>query len=248
MIWTTAARRCARISGLVGLAVVLAAWVLAPGPSVSAQQTPAIASTLVATQEMANLTTGERWVVRSEHPLNVQHSHAGGFVYAMSGSSVLKMDGEETTLQESPGSQGRWVPEGTPHTHTGDGNTKLWTFSLELVLDPQAGQPAFVSKELVGYTEGPHLARIVADEYPVGATTPLHRHYGPEVVFVREGNYELNYAGTPQGYNPGQGYMVEPLTPHRLRNAGQTTSRLFGLSLVPLGRAPNEALAPDALR
>ena len=248
MQWNTrhVARGCARIGGLLGLAAALGGWVLAAGPSASAQQAPpAINSMLVATQEMLTLVTGERWVVRNEHATNTQHSHAGGFAYVMNGSSALKMDGEEYQLQQG---QAMWVPEGTPHTHTGDGNTKLWTFSLELVLDPQAGQPAFVSKELVGYTDGPHLARIVSDEYPVGATTPPHRHYGPEVVFVREGTYELNYAGSPQTYNPNQGYMVEPLTPHRLRNAGQTTARLFGLSLVPIDRAPSEGLPPDTLR
>jgi quercetin dioxygenase-like cupin family protein len=239
------ARGRARIAALVGLAVALGTWVLAAGPSVSAQPAPAIASSLVATQEMFGLTTGARWVVRNEHATNAQHSHAGGFVFVMNGSSTLKMDGEEVPLQQA---QAIWVPESTPHTHTGDGNTKLWTFSLELVLDPQSGQPSFVSKELVGYAEGPHLARLVSDEYPVGAGTPPHRHYGPEVVFVREGTYELNYAGSPQTYNPNQGYMVEPLTPHRLRNAGQATARLFGLSLVPIDRAPSEALPADALR
>ena len=242
---SNAARARVRIGGLLGLAAALGAWVLTAGPSASAQQAPAIASSLVATHEMLQLPVGGRWIVRNDHPLDAEHSHGGGFLYVMSGSSTLKIDGEEIRLQER---QGIWVPEGTRHTHTGDGNTRLWTFSLEMVLDSQAGQPAFVSKELVGYAEGPHLARLVSDEYPVGATTPPHRHYGPEVVYVREGTYELNYAGTPQSYNPGNGYMVEPLTPHRLRNAGQATARLFGLSLVPLDRAPVEPLPPDTLR
>jgi quercetin dioxygenase-like cupin family protein len=245
MKWDKTARGFVRIGGLMGLAAALGAWVLAAGPGAAAQQTPAIASTLVATHEMDHLPAGGRWVVRNDHALNAQHSHAGGFVYVMSGSSTLKMDGEDFNLQQS---QAMWVPEGTPHTHTGDGNTKVWTFSLEMVLDQATGQPTFVSKELVGYAEGPHLARIVSDEYPVGATTAPHRHFGPEVVFVREGSYELNYAGTPQNYNPGNGYMVEPLTPHRLRNAGQSVARLFGLSLVPLGRAALEPLPADALR
>ena len=245
MNWHNAARTSARIGSLLGLAAALAAWVLGAGPSASAQQTPAINSTLISTHEMDHLPSGGRWVVRNDHQLNAEHSHAGGFMFVMSGSTGLKMDGEETRLGER---QGIWIPEGTNHTHTGDGNTKLWTFSLEMVLDPTTGQPSFVSKELVGYAEGPHLARLVSDEYPVGATTAPHRHLGPEVVYVREGNYELNYAGTPQNYNPGNGYMVEPLTPHRLRNAGQSTARLFGLSLVPLGRPAIEPLPPEALR
>jgi quercetin dioxygenase-like cupin family protein len=234
----------ARVGGVGGLAALLGLWVVG-GPSVSAQQPPAINSRLVTTYELSSLEAGSRWVIRSEHPTNVQHSHGGGFVVVTSGSSVLKMDGEDTPLKEG---EGIWVPLGTPHTHTAEGNTRLWTFALEMTLDPQAGQPAMVSKELVGYVEAPHLARLVSDEYPVGATTAPHRHFGPEVVYVREGTYELNYAGTPQVYNPGNGYMVEPLIPHRLRNAGQTTARLYGLSLVPLERAPVDPLPPDALR
>lgn len=230
-------RTLPRIGGLVALALALGAWVLASPPHAAAQA--ALLPRLVATQEMSGLTAGARWVIRSDHQTNAEHTHRGGFVYVLNGSSTVKIEGEEIQLQQG---EAVWVPEGVPHTHTGDGSTKLWTFSLELVLDPNSGPPAFVSKEMVGYQEGPHLARLVADEYPVGASTPLHRHYGPEVVYVRDGQYELNYAGTPQSYGPGQGYMVEPLTPHRLRNSGQTTARLFGLSLVPLGRATSESV------
>lgn len=237
MSWQPMLRCFPRIGGLTALAIMLGTWVLASPPDAVAQAP--IFSTLVATQEMSNLTAGARWVVRNDHQTNTEHSHSGGFVYVMNGQSTLKIEGEEIQLQEG---QGFWVPEGVPHTHTADGNVKLWSFNLELVLDQSLQAPTFVSKELVGYQEGPHLARLVADEYQTGAGTPLHRHYGPEVVYVREGQYELNYAGTPQGYNQGQGYMVEPLTPHRLRNAGQSTARLFGLSLIPLGRATSESI------
>lgn len=244
MDWTPRARGLARAAGLAGLAVALGAWVLAKGPSAAAQAPP-IGSTLVATQEMSELPNGARWVIRNEHQTNVEHTHAGGFTYVMSGSSSLRIEGDEMPLSEG---QGVWVPGGVPHTHAADGSARLWTFSLEQQLDPSAGSPSFVSKELVGYQPGPHLARLLADEYQIGAATAPHRHFGPEVVFVREGQYELNYAGTPQSYGPVQGYMVEPLTPHRLRNSAQQLARLFGLSLVPLGRATSEALPADALR
>jgi quercetin dioxygenase-like cupin family protein len=236
-MWRRAVGNFSRIGGLAVLATALGAWVLVGAPGAAAQVP--ILDIVVATQEMSNLSSGARWVVRNDHQTNTEHTHSGGFVYVMNGQSTLKIEGEEIQLQEG---QGFWVPEGVPHTHTADGSVKLWSFNLEQVLDPNLPQPAFVSKELVGYVEGPHLARLVADDYQVGATTPLHRHYGPEVVYVRDGQYELNYAGTPQSYEPGQGYMVEPLTPHRLRNAGQSVARLFGLSLIPLGRATSESI------
>ena len=232
-----------RVGMLAGLAACLVAWTMASGPEAAAQVP--IASSLVATEELPGVANGARWVVRSDHPTRVEHTHAGGFVFVASGSSVLRIEGDDIPLQSG---QGYWVPGGVPHTHTADGNVKLWTFSLELQLDPQAGQPTFVSKELVGLAEGPALARLLSDEYQPGASTPPHRHYGPEVVFVREGTYELNYAGTPQSYSSNQGYMVEPLTPHRLRNSGSTPAKLFGMSLVPLERPPSETIPADALR
>src|SRR5438034_5453753 len=97
----------ARVAGLAGLAAVLLSWVLVGGPSAAAQTPPAIASTLVATQEMSGVPLARRWVIRGEHPLNVEHSHAGGFVYAMRGATTVQIDGGEIALQEG---QGVWIP------------------------------------------------------------------------------------------------------------------------------------------
>jgi len=246
MRWNRARRPLARAGALAGLALALAAWVPAGGPGVAAQAPAApIASTLVATQELSSLPPARRWVIRGEHPLNVEHTHAGGFVYVMQGGMTLQMEGGEVALQEG---QGIWVPEGVQHTHRAEAGTQLWTFTLETQADLSAAPALFSSKELSTSAEGPHLARLLSDQYPVGASTPPHRHYGPEAVFVRQGTYELNYGGTPQTYSAEQGYTVEPLVPHRLQNAGQDVARLFNLSLVPLGRQAGETLPPDALR
>jgi quercetin dioxygenase-like cupin family protein len=241
-----AAHKLVRLVLLSGLAVGLALWALAGDqPEVAAQAPPAIASSLVATQEMSSVPPGHHWTIRGEHALNVEHSHAGGFIYQMAGSSVLRMEGQEVTLQEG---QGIWVPEGVAHTHKADAGAQLWSFSLEIEPDQGAAQPLFTSKELGGVAERPHLARLLSDQYPAGATTPPHRHYGPEAVFVRQGGYELNYAGAVQSYKAGQGYTVEPLIPHRLTNPGPDQARLFNLSLVPLGRVTGEPLGPEMLR
>lgn len=233
-----------RLGPLFGLAIGLGAWVLAGGAAVA--QTPApIASTLVATQEMSGVPIARRWVVRGEHAVNTEHVHAGGFVYVMRGASTLQMEGGEIALQEN---QGVWVPEGVPHTHKTDAGAQLWAFTLETEAEQQQAPVLFASKELTGYADGPHLARLVADQYSAGASTAPHRHYGPEAVFVRQGSYELSYAGSPQNYTAGQGYTVEPLVPHRLRNAGVDIARLFNLSMVPLGRQAGESLPADALR
>ena len=232
--------------GLLGvLALVLLLFVLDGGHQAAAQAPPALQSSLLATHEMSSVPPGRHWVIRNEHAGNVEHTHAGGFVYQMAGSSTLNLEGESFALQEG---QAIWVPERVPHTHRSDVGNQLWTFSLETQAELQATPAVFSSKELGGVADRPHLARLLSDQYQVGAMTPAHRHYGPETVFVRQGTYELNYAGAGQTYTAGQGYIVEPLIPHRLTNSNQDISRLFNISMVPLGRLTAEPLAPEMLR
>ena len=232
--------------GVLGLlAFLLALFVLDGGGHVAAQAPPVIQSSLLATQEMSGVPRSRHWVIRNEHAGNVEHTHAGGFVYQMAGSSTLQVEGDSFPLQEG---QATWVPDAVPHTHRSEAGSQLWTFTLETEAELQATPAIFSSKELGGAVERPHLARLLSDQYQVGATTPPHRHYGPEAVFIRQGSYELNYAGAGQPYTQGQGYTVEPLIPHRLTNTGQDIARLFNLSLVPLGRFTGEPLAPEMLR
>ena len=239
-------RAAVRVGILIALAPLLTIWALASGEDAGAQtQQPPIASTLVATQELSVLPPARHWVVRDEHQMNAEHSHAGGFVFQTAGASVIRMENEEFPLREE---QGIWVYESVPHTHMADGSSKLWTFTLETSEQVRSAPALVASKELTPAQVGPHLARLLSDQYQPGASTAPHRHFGPEVVYIREGSYELNYAGTPQNYVPGQGYTVEPLVPHRLRNSGQSVARLIGLSLVPLSKAPAETLSPDQLR
>lgn len=242
--WRISKAARARAAAPLAIAAMLGGWVLAAGPSVDAQTNP-IKSTLVATQEMSALPDGVRWVVRNEHQTNVEHSHVGGFVYTLSGSSTLRLEGDEIPLSEG---EGTWVPTDVPHTHVGERSTRLWTFSLERQPDASAGPPIFVSRELVGAVPGPYLARLLADEYAAGAATPMMRSYGPEMVYVRDGRYELTHAENSQSFDSGQGYLIDPLVPHELRNATQAVSRLFGLSLVPLGRPASDAMSPDEMR
>src|SRR4051812_12074005 len=121
-------RRLIRPGVLGFLALLLALFVLDGGRDVAAQAPPALQSSLLATQEMSAVPPGRRWVIRNEHALNVEHTHAGGFVYQMAGSSTLQMEGESFALQEG---QAIWVPEGVPHTHVAGAGSQLWTFSLE---------------------------------------------------------------------------------------------------------------------
>ena len=208
---------------------------------VTAQTTP-ISSVVIATEELLAVPTDRRWAVRQEHELNREHSHSGGFIYVQRGSADLQIEGDTISHRES---EGVWVPEGVSHTHRADAGTQIISVMLETEQQIAAAPTLLVSGTLTS-TGGPHLARLTADQYAVGASTPLHRHFGPEVVYIREGTYELATGGTARQYASGQGYTVEPQQPHRLRNAGTDAARLFNISLVPLGRQTGETVALDS--
>src|SRR5689334_16531358 len=90
--------RLAIASSALGMCAALLAF--SGSSTVQAQTPPAVQSTLVATYELSGAPLDRHWVIRGEHPLNVEHSHAGGFVYAMKGSTTIQMEGGEVALQE----------------------------------------------------------------------------------------------------------------------------------------------------
>ncbi|MFN0071976.1 MAG: cupin domain-containing protein [Chloroflexota bacterium] len=234
------------VRGVLALTIsmVLAAGGLMVHRQAEAQTPPAIQSTLVATQGLSGVPAGRRWVARYEHQLNSEHQHAGGFMYVPRGSVRLLMEGEDTAFTEG---QGIWIPESTPHTHKIDTDGQVWTFTLETAAELAAAPVTFNSDEIKTVNPIPHLARLSADTFPPGASTPPHRHYGPEFVLIREGQYELTSRGSARPYASGQGYTMEPTVPHLLRNASDGSSRLFNVSLVPLSRQGGEAVAREAL-
>jgi len=223
--------------------MLLAAFALgsANQVGVQAQATP-ITSSVVGTEELLAVPTDRRWAVRQDHELNKEHTHSGGFMLVQKGTADLQIEGDTLTHREG---EGMWIPEGVPHTHRAEAGTQIYSVTLDTEAQVAASPTLLVSGSLSAVGGGPHLARLTADQYAVGATTPLHRHFGPEVVYVRDGSYELATGGSSRQYTGSQGYTIEPQQPHRLRNAGQEAAHLFNISLVPLGRQTAEAVALD---
>jgi quercetin dioxygenase-like cupin family protein len=234
-----------RSSIVLGLVAVLAGSVLA-GPAPSSARAQSVSKEL-ATHELPGVPAARRWAVRHDHPANAgSHAHAGGFLYVAAGESVVRYDdGREVALREG---EAAWVAEGVAHGHQSREGTQLSTFALETAEDLEAEPPFFATAELQGFREGPHLARMVDQTYGPGESTPPHRHFGPESVYFREGRWELNYLGALTLYPAGTGYVVEPLVPHQLRNAGSEPARLFNLGLVPAGQPQGEPVPAEDLR
>src|SRR4051812_37666160 len=99
----------------LGLTLVLALILLAPAWPVGAQAP--IDSTLLATSELSVGPAGRIWAIRDKHPLNVEHTHVGGFIFMQGGSSSVIMEGNKLDLQPN---EALWIPEGVPHTHVAD--------------------------------------------------------------------------------------------------------------------------------
>jgi quercetin dioxygenase-like cupin family protein len=210
----------------------------------SAQVPLPVQSVLGGSQELATALNGKRWVIRNEHAANDEHSHAGGFIYAVRGAAHTMVEGQEVVTNEG---QAIWVYEGVPHIHRLNVDSQILTFTLESESELAAAPALFSTKEISSLQPVPYLARLAADMYPAGAGTPPHRHFGPEAVYVREGEFQLNYAGSLFRYPAGQGYYVEPTVPHQLRNVSNDASRLFSMSLIPLSRPSGEVLPPSSI-
>lgn len=100
-----------------------------------------------------------------------------------------------------------------------------------------AVQPLF-SKDLVG-VPGKELTMITV-EYPAGGTDPVHAHHAQALVYVLEGNIQMQVKGGPlTNVGPGQTFYEGPDDIHVIgRNASATTPAKFVVFLVKEKGAP----------
>jgi quercetin dioxygenase-like cupin family protein len=222
----------------------------------AAAQAPAGSSdiqvTVLATRRLDEVPPGRRWVLRRGHPLNENaHAHAGGFVYAAMGPTYL-------VVEDSPGGlmqegHAAWAPEGIGHLHTtafrasnaaraeDEAGKEIWTLLLERETEARRPGAAALSPPLQGLVAGPHEARLEAQTFQPGAATALRRRTGPELAYMLDGSWELEYDGVPLALAAGQGYLADPAVPHRLRNVGSEPARLLSAQLVPAGQPAEES-------
>ncbi len=85
--------------------------------------------------------------------------------------------------------------------------------------------------------ELPRKAHVVAsiDRWEPGAETGRHRHPGPTVMVVLEGELEETRAGGTRTLHAGQGVWHEARTEHNVRNPGARPARALAVHLDPAG-------------
>lgn len=80
-------------------------------------------------------------------------------------------------------------------------------------------------------------AVIVRVEFPVGATTGKHTHFGEEISYVTEGEGELMIEGQPmKKLQPGVGFIVPNGAKHEARNTGTTVMKVVAVFPVEKGK------------
>src|SRR4051794_40152601 len=110
--------RGAVLAVLLVLVAGVQVWEASVGTRVAAAQSampaPGIEMTTLATRRLEEVPPGRRWVLRRGHPLNEDaHAHAGGFIYAASGSTYLVVEDSQGYLMQE--GQAGWAPEGIGH-------------------------------------------------------------------------------------------------------------------------------------
>jgi len=245
---------------VVGLLVMLALLVLprdvlADTRAPSSQAT-GITSTVLASRVLIEVPPDRRWVLRGHHPLDLDaHAHAGGFIYAAAGQSILVVQEAQGIIMDQ--GQAAWAPEDIAHLHRSQTRTssqaygtsapgvEIWSVLLERPSDARATGALAMSPPLRGLLPGPYEARLVAETYEPSASTALRRRTGPELVYLLDGSWELVYDGVSFTLGTSDGYLADPGVPHQLRNTGSAPARLLSAQLVPEGQ-PAEEPAPAA--
>ncbi|HZS33026.1 MAG TPA: cupin domain-containing protein [Methylomirabilota bacterium] len=85
--------------------------------------------------------------------------------------------------------------------------------------------------------ELPRKGHVVAsvDHWEPGAETGRHRHPGPTVMVVLEGELEETREGRTRTLRAGQGVWHDARTEHNVRNPGTRPARALAVHLDPAG-------------
>ena len=256
-------------AGLLVTLILMWLWAdAAPASAASARQAAeyerqnlqqtGITSTLLASRVLIDVPPDRRWVLRAQHTLDQDaHAHAGGFIYAAAGQSILVVQEAQGIIMNE--GQAAWAPEDIAHLHRSQARTssqaygtsapgvEIWTVLLERPPDARAPGALAMSPPLRGIQPGPYEARLVAETYQPGASSALRRRTGPELAYPLDGTWELTYDGVSFPLSGGDGYLADPLVSHQLRNVGTGPGRLLSAQLVPEGQ-PAEEPVPDVTR
>lgn len=181
------------------------------------------------------------------------HSHGGpGFVMVVTGEVTKRAHGTETIYKA-----GQTWNEVAGDVHQAGNATSIPARVIAVVLLPKgaalttpvAGSPKPAIPATITRTTlaDPAVAgtidqiRTVFDFGP-GAWTPLHKHSGPALVIVLEGEITLRQGGVDKVYKAGESWTGAAGQVHQAGNMSTANARVVSNYLVPTGQQATTAV------
>ena len=218
-------------------AIATASPIVSPSPAanVAAQgQT----STKLADGTLAALPSGTLYInvlaVPQPPASPITHLHIAGFVYAVTGTHQLAIQGGETK-DIKPGEAG-FIGTDVAHTHANTGSTPIeWYF---IALRPIGGRTAaplfpgqtvlFETADVPQLTAGKYAEQLNLVALEKGGRTAAHKHGGIETIVVLEGTVQVRLAGAqPVTLTKGKGLYIPANTPLQGINTGDGTAKFL---------------------
>jgi quercetin dioxygenase-like cupin family protein len=119
-----------------------------------------------------------------------------------------------------------------PNSVATEAHGSFWLLTVEMrAEDCRAGQHVNRIGPLTLPPSDQYLMRVLSSLLEPGSTTPIHKHSGPEVFYVVDGEQCIEMSEAGQHLSVGQSFIVPGNTIHRGRVIGSKARRALALVL-----------------
>lgn len=214
-------------------------------PAAAAAAPPSVSSSILASGPLLSIPAGALFVNYLDLPQTaggvIKHAHIPGFVYAVSGTPEMDVDGAAPAMIQ-PGNAA-FIGSGVMHSHVNPGTSgNDWWF---IGLRPAASRPlaTIVAGQKELYTT-PNLTTIAPGSYTESLTdsrlaaTGVDRQAGPvvRVIFVLDGDLAVSGdAGMVSTASAGQGLYSLPGA-NLVLTAGSAGAHYLTFTMTPTGQ------------
>lgn len=240
--------RSRRVGLIVAATLILAAACggsASPAPSTATPSAaPSVTSNILASGPLASIPAGALFVNYLDLPQAaggvIKHAHLPGFVYAVSGTPEMDVDGAAPTMIQ-PGNAA-FIGSGVMHSHINPGTSgNDWWF---VALRPAASRPLativagqkelYTTPDLTTVATGTYTETLIDSRLPA---TGIDRQSGPSmrVLYVIEGDITVSGdAGMVSTASAGQGLYSLPGA-NLVLTAGARGAHYITFTMTPTG-------------
>ena len=175
----------------------------------------------------------------------ITHAHIAGFVYTLSGTSQLAIQGGETS--DIKAGEAGFVEVGIVHTHANPGpSANDWYFIGLRPTGTRILTPSFPGQSTMYDTGDLPVTALVAGKYTEqlnvttlekGGRTAAHKHAGLEILVILAGSVQLRTASAqPVTLTSGKGASVLPNTAMQVSNVGDGQAQWLAFFVTQEGQ------------